>query len=189
MAESLLRIKIDFDRLIIDQTFEHIFPGRLLGGRAREASAASATCRTRGLPKSGMTSFVSFGPASKRNETPAARTIAAISLNGGIKREDARLRMGVVINQKAANAHPADILAAHGQSSEKPVEHEIEPIHLWRTRAARRTDDWLSLAVTRQRSKQKQIASDPPSKWWTPLISSRGSRKVFDGYSASSIHG
>jgi len=32
-------------------------------------------------------------------------------------------------------------------------------------------------------------ATDPPSKWWTPLISSRGSRKVFDGYSASSIHG
>ena len=28
-----------------------------------------------------------------------------------------------------------------------------------------------------------------PSKWWTPLISSFGSRKVFDGYSASSIHG
>jgi Phosphomethylpyrimidine kinase len=30
---------------------------------------------------------------------------------------------------------------------------------------------------------------DPPSKWWTPLISSCGSRKVFDGYSASAIHG
>jgi hypothetical protein len=30
---------------------------------------------------------------------------------------------------------------------------------------------------------------DPPSKWWTPLISSCGSRKVFYGYSASSIHG
>jgi hypothetical protein len=30
---------------------------------------------------------------------------------------------------------------------------------------------------------------DPPSKWWTPLISSFGSRKVFDGYSASTIHG
>jgi uncharacterized protein YidB (DUF937 family) len=30
---------------------------------------------------------------------------------------------------------------------------------------------------------------DPPSKWWTPLISSCGSRKVFDGYSALAIHG
>ena len=30
---------------------------------------------------------------------------------------------------------------------------------------------------------------DPPSKWWTPLISSFGSRKVFDGYIASPIHG
>src|ERR1700730_6174910 len=26
---------------------------------------------------------------------------------------------------------------------------------------------------------------DPPSKWWTPLISSFGSGKVFDGYIAS----
>ena len=33
------------------------------------------------------------------------------------------------------------------------------------------------------------LGRDPPSKWWTPLISSFGSRKVFDGYSASSIHG
>src|SRR6202035_3591170 len=33
------------------------------------------------------------------------------------------------------------------------------------------------------------LQCDPPSKWWTPLINSFGSRKVFDGYSASSIHG
>ena len=33
------------------------------------------------------------------------------------------------------------------------------------------------------------VCTDPPSKWWTPLISSCGSRKVFDGYSASAIHG
>ena len=33
------------------------------------------------------------------------------------------------------------------------------------------------------------VRIDPPSKWWTPLISSFGSRKVFDGYRASSIHG
>src|ERR1700730_15615275 len=28
---------------------------------------------------------------------------------------------------------------------------------------------------------------DSPSKWWTPLISSCGSRKVFDGYSARNV--
>jgi hypothetical protein len=31
--------------------------------------------------------------------------------------------------------------------------------------------------------------SVPPSKWGTPLISSLGSRKVFDGVGAASIHG
>jgi hypothetical protein len=42
---------------------------------------------------------------------------------------------------------------------------------------------------------ERAVAADPfeafgpPSKWWTPLISSCGSRKVFDGYIASSIHG
>ena len=31
--------------------------------------------------------------------------------------------------------------------------------------------------------------NDPPSKWWTPLISSIGAGKVFNGYVASSIYG
>jgi hypothetical protein len=30
---------------------------------------------------------------------------------------------------------------------------------------------------------------DPPSKWWTPLLSSIWSRKVFYGYGTSSISG
>ena len=50
-------------------------------------------------------------------------------------------------------------------------------IDLLPVRSAGATADWL-----------KQYP-DPPSKWWTPLISSFGGRKVFDGYSASSIHG
>ena len=35
----------------------------------------------------------------------------------------------------------------------------------------------------------EDLVFDPPSKRWTPLISSFGSRKVFVWYSASSIHG
>jgi hypothetical protein len=30
---------------------------------------------------------------------------------------------------------------------------------------------------------------DPPPKWWTPLISSKWSRKVFYGYSAPALYG
>jgi hypothetical protein len=30
---------------------------------------------------------------------------------------------------------------------------------------------------------------EPPSKWWTPMISSWWSRKVFHGYGTASIYG
>src|ERR1700694_3950220 len=63
-----------------------------------------------------------------------------------------------LLNQKAADAHTADILAADGQSGENPVQYKVEPIYLWRTGAAWRTDDGFSLVLTWQRSKQKQIA-------------------------------
>ncbi len=62
-------------------------------GLAREASAASATCRTKGLPERGTTSFVSCGPALKRDDRPAARMIAAISPIGSRQgRDDAGAR-------------------------------------------------------------------------------------------------
>ena len=49
----------------------------------------------------------------------------------------------------------------------------------------------ISRKVVRKvlRSEATEFRYDPPSKWWTPLISSFGSGKVFDGYIASPIHG
>ncbi len=47
----------------------------------------------------------------------------------------------------------------------------------------------LRIANQYERAVIFRLGNDPPSKWRTPLISSCGSRKVFDGYSASAIHG
>ena len=81
---------------------------------------------TKGLPKSGTTSFVSSGPPSKRDERPAVRMIAAISLTGAVL-------LCSVLDQKATDAHPVNILAVHWQFGENPVQHEVKPIFLWRT--------------------------------------------------------
>ena len=77
--------------------------------------------------------------------------------------------------------------------------------HLWHRQLCRRSQRarvvWTQMAklvegfLPKPTAKGTHIGhwlehlSDPPSKWWTPLISSCGSRKVFDGYSASAIHG
>ena len=75
-------------------------------GRAREVSAASTTWRTIGSPSSVATSFVSSTPpaARKRDDRPAARTIAATLLM-----RLARLRARGDLHQEAADAHGADV--------------------------------------------------------------------------------
>ena len=50
-------------------------------------------------------------------------------------------------------------------------------------------EDFTALCQDRGLTYIRNARADPPSKWWTPLISFFGSRKVFDGYSASTIHG
>src|ERR1700730_13099376 len=44
---------------------------------------------------------------------------------------------------------------------------------------------FLDRLVVLARTEGPGYRIDPPSKWWTPLVSSFGSGKVFDGYIAS----
>src|SRR5208282_2472739 len=114
-------------------TFGAAWPVTMRIGLAREANAASAAWRTKGFPKRGAASFVSFGPASKRDDRPAARMIAAISTIGG----HAWIWANTRLQQKPPNAHPHNVLTVHGNPGKNPVQHEIEPILLGRARAAR----------------------------------------------------
>src|SRR5437763_4388314 len=130
-------------------------------GLAREASAASATWRTSGLPCKSAVSFVAFGPPpAKRVLRPAASITAATSLIAVValrlrRFAAARLRPRHDLHQQSAGAEATNVLGADGNVGEQAVEHPVEAVLLRRARAARRTEHRLARA---RLAEQQEIA-------------------------------
>ena len=135
-------------------TASRAWPVTTTTGRAREASAASATWRTSGLPSSDATSFETSSPPSarKRAERPAASTSAAISAIA-----EARLRARSDFHQQAADAHRLDVGADDRHAGENALQHPVEAVLLGRARAARGAED-------RQAAARGRAAADCPDR-------------------------